>query len=227
VSYANAFSVTGSGIFENTGSNAITTTGGINTNMSGNVVVDGGTAGLTIANVMTPTGAGASYYIKGNVTFTGHNMSSLVVRAAGEATAKFTLTNGVSSFNLWFIGSDTAANAMNIDVASGVTVNEDSGQGAASLYYKNIMGAGTLFMGGANNTTGYVLGDVTIANVVGATMAGNFNIAGTLTGLGANSTVSVGNSPGSATVGALAGTTTQNVEVQFNNIGAPVNGGTP
>jgi autotransporter-associated beta strand protein len=36
------------------------------------------------------------------------------------------------------------------------------------LYYKNITGAGTLFMGGANSTTGYVLGDSTIANLKGS-----------------------------------------------------------
>jgi autotransporter-associated beta strand protein len=171
VTYANAISLTGAGLLDNIGNNMVTFTGGVNTNRTNGLyttVVDGGTSGVTIANVMTPTGAGASYYIKGNVTFTGHNMSSLVVRAAGEATAKFTSSNGVNAFNLWFIGSDTAAYAMNIDVAAGVTVNEDAAQGAASLYYKNITGAGTLFMGGANNTTGYVLGDVTIANLKGS-----------------------------------------------------------
>jgi len=52
---ANAFSVIGSGVFENIGGFGITTTGGINTNLSQTVVVDGGSAGLTIANVMTPT----------------------------------------------------------------------------------------------------------------------------------------------------------------------------
>ena len=142
-SYANAFSVTGSGIFENIGGYGITTTGGINTNLSSTVVVDGGSAGLTIANVATPTGAGASYYIKGNVTFTGHSLNSLVIRAAGEATATFALSNGVSTFTPWFIGSDTAANAMNIQVNAGVTVREDPAQGATSLYYKNITGDGT------------------------------------------------------------------------------------
>jgi autotransporter-associated beta strand protein len=169
VTYANPISMTGAGLLDNIGSYRVTFTGGVNTNrtnFANTTVVDGGTAGVTIANLVTPSGAGASYFIKGNLTFTGNSFNGLVIRAAGESTATFTLTNGVSTFTPWFIGGDTEAYAMNIQVDAGVTVREDPAQAAASLYYKNITGAGTFNMGGANNTTGYVMGDATIATFI-------------------------------------------------------------
>ena len=82
----------------------------------------------------------------------------------------------------------------------------------------------TTVNGGNLNVNGSVAGSVTVNS--GGTLSGNTAIAGNLT-LNAVGTLSSGNSPGTTTVaGNYIGGGLLNVEVQFNNAGAPVNGTT-
>ncbi|HAH11720.1 MAG TPA: hypothetical protein DCL48_16610 [Alphaproteobacteria bacterium] len=82
----------------------------------------------------------------------------------------------------------------------------------------NTVNAGTL------NTNGAVAGSVVVNN--GGIFSGNANIAGNLT-VNAGGQLRPGNSPGITTVvGNYIGGGSIQVEVQFNNAGAPVNGTT-
>lgn len=167
-----------------------------------------------------------NFYLTGNlVGFNGPTTITAGTLHTGIGTLNGTLGSGnvtiggVGTLNLYSTVNNTVANNI-----AGAGVLRKSGAGVTTITGGITHTGGTFVDSGTLLRNGTITGDATIANVAGATMAGNFNIAGTLTGLGANSTVSVGNSPGSATVGGLAGVTTQNVEVQFNNVGAPNNG---
>ncbi|BDU53062.1 hypothetical protein LINBF2_12970 [Limnohabitans sp. INBF002] len=164
-SFANGISITGTGVVENTGSHAVTLTGVVNTNLTATTVVDGGTAGIIISGSATPTGSGAGYNIKGNLTFQGHSLNSLVIRSLGDSKVTFAASGGVSNFTLWWLGGETSSTALSVEVGAGLTVSEGASQGAGNLYYKNLSGAGTLNLGGTTST-GFVLGDADIATLI-------------------------------------------------------------
>lgn len=70
-----------------------------------------------------------------------------------------------SNFDTWWIGKDgSATDPMSIIVSAGCTVTTSPSQGAGSLYFNNVSGAGSLAMRG-NAGNHYILGQATIANL--------------------------------------------------------------
>ncbi|MEI6644985.1 MAG: autotransporter-associated beta strand repeat-containing protein [bacterium] len=143
-----------SGTIQNTGTGKVTITN--NATIGG--TIDGGSAGLVLAAQYT----GSGFTPKGDMTFgNGANCSASFGIAYPGVTLRF--LNGNASF--WQIGGSSAANAVNFDIASGVTVSEASGQAGGSKWFNNLTGLGTFTWQGTSTTYAYVLGISTLGTL--------------------------------------------------------------
>ncbi|MFM8496405.1 MAG: beta strand repeat-containing protein, partial [Planctomycetia bacterium] len=145
--------LTSAGQIRNVGAGQVTLANGL----LGDGTINGGAAGIVLSNLLTD-----SLFLQGNVTF-GASGGSLVARPnAPGATARI-----VNAGSFWWIGSETAANALSLDVASGVTLSLNASQGAGALYYNDLSGAGN-FTYNSTGGTGFILGTSTLTGTVTA-----------------------------------------------------------
>jgi autotransporter-associated beta strand protein len=189
----------------------VTILSGANLSLLGNETIGSlegaGTVSLG-ANTLT---TGAGYY--GWTTFTGSIIGSGGLTKVGSGQ--------MSTGDLAYTGTTTVnGGALNINgtVAGSVAVNSGTLSGATRV------GGNATVNGGTLNINGTVAGSVVVNS--GGTLSGNTSIAGNLT-LNAGGALASGNSPGTTNVaGNFIGGGVLNVEVQFNNAAAPVNGTT-
>jgi autotransporter-associated beta strand protein len=212
-------------------------TNGFNTGYAGAI---SGTGSLTKAGAGTLTLSGTNTY-SGATTISTGTLATSGSTAIGDASA-VTVASGAT---LSLGGSETVgslAGAGSVALAANtLTAGGNNGStsftgttagtggftkaGTGTLSTGNLAHTGLTTVNGGNlNVNGSVAGSVTVNS--GGTLSGNTAIAGNLT-LNAGGTLSSGNSPGTTTVaGNYIGGGLLNVEVQFNNAGAPVNGTT-
>jgi len=211
------------------------TTGGNNTSTAFSGAISG-------AGSVTKVGTG-TLTLSGTNTFTG----GLLINAGTVATSGTTAiadTNAVSiasGATLSLGGSETIGGlsgagsvvlgANTLTSGSGAFTGTTAGTGgltkagAGTLSTGNLAHTGlTTVSGGTLNVNGSTAGSVLVNS--GGTLSGNTAIGGNLT-LNAGGALSSGNSPGTTTVaGNFTGGGILNVEVQFSNAAAPVNGTT-
>ena len=162
--FSSGFDYSASGaVIANLSSTAmVTLSGGVNAGLNSVSLMNGGIGGITISGPATPAAPGAGVFVKGNITFSGDLLNTLVISSVGSGTTITFASNATP----WFVGSSTTANAPNIIVNSGVTVSENTGQGASNLYYNNISGSGTLNLASSSGSgSAYVLGNASISNL--------------------------------------------------------------
>ena len=174
-------SVTSSGLIQNLGTGRVTLANG---GISG--TIDGGSGGVVLSNLISN-----DFALKGDVTFGSNNSNRTIQAAAAGATARI-----VNNGSFWWIGGATAANALSLDIASGVTVSLNASHSAGSLYYNNLSGSGNFTYNSAS--PGYILGTSTLN--------------GTLT---VNREISVGNGGANGAAGATL--IVANYNVGFNS----------
>jgi autotransporter-associated beta strand protein len=210
-SFNNGFNYSAAGAtIANTSSTSgamITLSGGVNAGTNANTILDGGTAGITVSGAATPAASGAGVWIKGDVTFTGSDLSGLVIKSVGiGSTMRFKTTA-----TLWWFGSD-ATNAPNIVVDAGVTVSQNVSQAAGSLFYNNLSGSGTISLAGSA-ATHTILGESSVANLNTtssiALVVGQGSSAGSITSgnITANNGITLNSTSSYTFSGILAGTT--------------------
>jgi autotransporter-associated beta strand protein len=163
-SFSNGFTFTAAGAtIANTSATSgamMTLSGGVNAGNIGTSILDGGTAGITVSGSATPPSAGAGVWIKGDVTFTGNDLNTLVILSVGSGSTMRFKTNATT----WFFGSTTAANAPNIVVDPSITVSQNTGQAAGNLFYNNLSGSGTISLAGSGATHS-ILGESSVSNL--------------------------------------------------------------
>jgi autotransporter-associated beta strand protein len=210
-SFSNGFTFTAAGAtIANTSSTSgamITLSGGLNAGNIGTSILDGGTAGITVSGSATPPSAGAGVWIKGDVTFTGNNLNSLVILSVGSgSTMRFKTTA-----TPWFFGSTTAANAPNIVVDPSITVSQNTGQAAGNLFYNNLSGSGTISLAGGGATHS-ILGESSVSNLNAtssiALVVGQGSASGSITSgnITANNGITLNSTSSYIFSGVLAGT---------------------
>ncbi|MDD4017403.1 MAG: autotransporter-associated beta strand repeat-containing protein [Kiritimatiellae bacterium] len=153
--------------------------------------IDGGTAGIVLANTL-PAGVGRDFQVKGDITF--GSAGSRTITSAASGTTMHIVNSGM----FWWIGAGGSTGpqyAPTLDIASGVTVFLSDNQGAGTICYSNLTGAGNFTYSGDNKTLGYVLGSSTLGgtftvkrpvsfgNGNAGGMAGNTRIDTTSTGI--------------------------------------------
>jgi autotransporter-associated beta strand protein len=151
-------SVTSSGLIQNLGTGRVTLANGA---LSG--TLDGGTSGIVLSNLIS-----SDIALKGDVTLGSNDSSRTVYATAPGATARI-----VNAGSFWWLGSTTTANALNLDIASGVTAALNASQNGGTLYYNNLSGAGN-FAYNSVNGAGIFLGTSTLS---GTLTAGNRDIS--------------------------------------------------
>lgn len=181
------------------------TLGGVNT-YTGLTSVNGGTLTLAGGNAIANTGAvtvatGATLALSASETI--GSLGGAGILSLGSST----LTTGAAGNSVW-TGTTSGTGALT-KVGSGLFTT--NGLGHTGL---------TTVAAGEMRTNGVIAGSVQIN--AGATLSGSATINGNLTNLG---TLATGNSPGNTIVGGnYVGGGSLAVEVQLNNVGAPVNG---
>lgn len=187
-------SVSSAGLIQNIGTGKVTLANGSITG-----TIDGGNGGIVLSNLIT-----SDFSIKGDVSFGSSDANRTIGASAPGATARI-----VNAGSFWWIGSVTASNALNLDIASGVTVSLNASQAAGNLYYNNLSGSGSMTYNG--NGTGYILGTSTLG---GTLTAGNRDISfgnGGVTGsagatrIVANSTVAFNSTTDNTYSGMMSG----------------------
>ncbi len=185
-------------------------TGAVNVN-AGFLGADGGNA---IGNQSAVTVAGgATFQISGG----GPNVETIgSLAGSGSTVIAFgsTLITGANSLSTVYTGT--------ISEGAGVGSLTKVGTGAFTVNNNLTYTGLTTVNGGTMILNGNMADSLLVA--AGARFGGNANIAGSVTNLG---TLSPGNSPGTINIaGNYAGPGIFDMEVQFNNAGAPVNGTT-
>jgi autotransporter-associated beta strand protein len=163
-SFSNGFNYSAAGAtIANTSTTSgamMTLSGGLNAGTFGSSILDGGTAGITVSGAATPPAPGAGVWTKGDVTFSGNDLNTLVILSVGTgSTLRFKTTA-----TTWFFGSTTATNAPNIVVDAGITVSQNTSQGAGNLFYNNLSGTGTISLAGSGATHS-ILGESSVSNL--------------------------------------------------------------
>lgn len=186
----------------------ITLSGGLNAGTFGSSILDGGTAGITVSGAATPPAPGAGVWTKGDVTFSGNDLNTLVILSVGTgSTLRFKTTA-----TTWFFGSTTATNAPNIVVDAGITVSQNTSQGAGSLFYNNLSGSGTISLAGSGATHS-ILGESSVSNLNATSsiglVVGQGGAAGSITSgnITANNGITLNSTSSYSFSGILAGTT--------------------
>jgi autotransporter-associated beta strand protein len=211
-SFSNGFNYSAAGATiantSSTSSAMITLSGGVNAGTFGSSILDGGAAGITVSGAATPPAPGAGVWIKGDVTFTGNDLNSLVILSVGTgSTMRFKTTA-----TLWFFGSTTAANAPNIVVDPSITISQNTSQGAGNLFYNNLSGSGTISLAGSGATHS-ILGESSVGNlnatsnialIVGQGGTTGSIVSGNIT---ANNGITLNSTSSYSFSGILAGTT--------------------
>ena len=151
-------------MIQNVGAGKVTLTNGLITG-----TVDGGSAGIVLANPIT-----SDFTPRGDVTF-GSTSSGRTVTSGAPGTTMHIVNSGL----FWWTGTTTAANAPTYDIAAGVTVSLASGQGAGKIYYNNFTGPGNFTFDGDANQIGYVLGTNTLGGTLTANRPVSFGNGGT------------------------------------------------
>ena len=211
-SFNNGFNFTAAGAtIANTSTTSgamMTLSGGVNAGTSGSSILDGGTAGITLSGAATPAGSGAGVWTKGDVTFTGSDLNTLVILSVGTGSTMRFKTNATT----WFFGSTTAANAPNVMVDPNITLSQNTVQAAGNLFYNNLSGTGTISLAGSGATHS-ILGESSVSNlnatssiglVVGQGGSTGSITSGTIT---ANNGITLNSTSSYVFSGVLSGTT--------------------
>ena len=206
---------------------------GSSTALSGAVT---GTGGLTKLGAGTLTLSGANTY-SGATTISAGTLATSGGAAIGDASAVTvasgaTLSLGANETIGGLSGAGSVVLGANtLTSGSGAFTGTTAGTGGLTKAGAGTLSTGALahtglttVSGGTLNVNGSTAGSVLVNS--GGTLSGNTAIGGNLT-LNAGGALSSGNSPGTTTVaGNFTGGGILNVEVQFSNAAAPVNGTT-
>ena len=198
--------ITGTGSLVKTGTGTLTL-GGANT-YTGTTQVNGGVLAVTGGNAIANT-AGVNVAVGGTFrTTVAETIGSL--SGAGALDLASTLTTGGGASSTFSGTSSGVGGLVKVGTSTFTMTGPQAYTGLTSV------NAGELRVNGS------LAGSVSIG--AGGTLGGNTTINGTLTNLGI---LSPGNSPGTTTVvGNYVGGGSLLMEVQFNNVGTPINGTT-
>ena len=174
--------VTATGTIQNIGTGKVTLTNGLI-----NATIDGGSAGIVLAKLIS-----IDFRAQGDVTFGSAGSKTVASMAPGTTMH---IANGGT---FWWIGAGWGliSAAPTLDIPAGLTVTLNSGQTAGALYYNNLIGAGSFtFDGGDANQIGYLLGTNLLRGTLTAKRTFSFGNGGASGAAGAGTVVGTANGP--------------------------------